>query len=191
MKHWCLWYKCTCETAVSSAEQFYFAMLTFPTEICFANSYTPKSIDAAWQTTDILNTAAMPCQCQQLAILCPSWKHSSMAEAGDLSSAFRMTQRLSPHEQHLRGKAALSSSQTSLQTTELRAKTRPGGLCCFQGETNIPQKQTNKGGSLAGKQKTGLRYKEKMKITLGSGPLYQEQWNWFTNLFFRVNYCYF
>lgn len=98
MKHWCLWQRQSCETAVPPTEHFYFAMLTFPTEICFAgeknaNSYIQKSTDKAWQTTDILNTSAIPRPCQQLAALCPNWTHSFMPELEEcnLSSAFRVT----------------------------------------------------------------------------------------------------
>lgn len=151
---------------MSPTECFYFTMLTFPTEICFANSSTQKSINAAWQTTDILNTGATPCLCQQLAILCPSWNHSFMSEAEEhnLSSAFRRTSTpITP-------RAALGRSQISLNPG-IQSKDMAGSSRCFQGETDIPQNQTDECGSLGGKQRTGLKHKEKMGIMLGSEPL--------------------
>lgn len=56
----------------------------------------------------------------------------------------------------------------------IKSKDRAWEPMLFQTETSIPQNQTNECGSLGCKQKTGLRYKEKMGITLGSGLLLQD-----------------
>lgn len=115
MKHWWLWLRWSGETAVSPTERFYSATLTFPTEICFANSSTQKFMDAAWQTTDILNTGATPRPCQQLAICAQAETTVSCQDQRSAISEVHSEQhqRLSCPWAAPGGKAVLSSSQIS------------------------------------------------------------------------------